>query len=128
METFSTPKAEIRYLEAGILETLIQPFQVLEPEDLHVIVEANQQLAGGKKYGALFVMGHLSSISKEGMLETLKPEFSSDTIARALLADSAGHKLIGEFYLKLGKPGSETKLFTDRNEAINWLRSKVRHQ
>ncbi len=43
--------------------------------------------------------------------------------AEAYITSSIGHKLIGNFYLKLNKPGRPTRLFTNKNEAIKWLRT-----
>ncbi len=43
--------------------------------------------------------------------------------AEAYITSSLGHKLIGNFYLKLNKPHRPTQLFTDINEAVKWLKT-----
>jgi len=43
--------------------------------------------------------------------------------ATALLIGSAVSRTIGNFFLGLNKPITPTKLFTDPQEAIKWLRT-----
>lgn len=43
--------------------------------------------------------------------------------ADAFMINSPAMKLIANFYLKINKPERPTKMFTDENEAINWLKT-----
>lgn len=41
----------------------------------------------------------------------------------AILLGSAITKILGNIFIRFGKPPFETKLFTDRNKAIDWLKT-----
>jgi len=43
--------------------------------------------------------------------------------AEAYLTKTIGHKIIGNVYMKFNKPGRPTKIFTDKDEAIKWLKT-----
>lgn len=43
--------------------------------------------------------------------------------AEAYIATNIGHKIIGNFYLKLNKPGRPTKIFSNEDDAIAWLKT-----
>lgn len=43
--------------------------------------------------------------------------------ADAYIATNVGHSIIGNFYLKINKPGRPTKMFTKQDDAIQWLRT-----
>ena len=43
--------------------------------------------------------------------------------ADAYIASYTGHALIGNFYLKLNKPGRPTQIFTNQDDAIAWLKT-----
>jgi hypothetical protein len=43
--------------------------------------------------------------------------------ADAYVTSTIGHTLIGNFYLKINKPGRPTKMFTKQDDAIEWLKT-----
>lgn len=48
------------------------------------------------------------------------------TIADAIVISSQAHDLVSNFYVKFNKPVKPTKIFTDRNKAIEWLLEEKR--
>jgi hypothetical protein len=42
--------------------------------------------------------------------------------AEAYVTATIGHKIIGNFYLKINKPGRPTKIFANQGDAIEWLK------
>jgi hypothetical protein len=43
--------------------------------------------------------------------------------AEAFMIGSTGLKLIANFYLKINKPERPTRMFTDEEEAVTWLKT-----
>lgn len=43
--------------------------------------------------------------------------------ADAYLAATLGHKMIGNIYLKFNKPGRPTRVFSQSEDAVEWLRT-----
>ncbi len=119
-------KFEVMLLEDGIIENFIKPMKHVDLVDIVQLKEANKSLANGKPYTVLVVSGHLASISKEAKELTASKEFAQNTIAKALICDSLGSKLVVNLYLKINKPYILTKSFTNKNEAVNWLRSHLK--
>lgn len=100
----------------------------IEESDIWAIKKANISLTNGKPYCILVTAGHLSSISKEAKELTASKDFAQNTVAKAFLVDSLGHKIVGNLYLKINKPHIKTKVFTNRELAIDWLRSQIRNK
>lgn len=119
----TTEKTEVHLLEPGIIENIVKPGASIEAEDIQQLKEKNVELSHGEKYVVLVSSGHLSSISKEARELTASKEFAQNTLAKALLVESLGHRIVGQFYLKINKPHIKTRLFTDRTIALIWLRN-----
>lgn len=43
--------------------------------------------------------------------------------AEAYLTKTIGHRIIGNVYLKFNKPGRPTRIFTNKEDAIMWLKT-----
>jgi hypothetical protein len=84
------------------------------------------------------VMGQMIQYRKAPLLITLdefaippvdarvfwaKKEACPYASADAYIATNIGHSIIGNFYLKINKPGRPTKIFTNEDDAIAWLRT-----
>jgi hypothetical protein len=84
------------------------------------------------------VMGRMLNYQKVPLLITLD-EFAIPSVetrefwaekescpyasADAYLTTNLGHRIIGNVYLKINKPGRPTKIFTSEENAIEWLKS-----
>jgi hypothetical protein len=121
----SNTRFEIRLLESGIIENIIKEGVHVEKQDVQELKEANQGLAGGEKYAVLISPHYLSTFSKEARELTASFEFAMDTVASAIIVDNMGHRLVGEFYLQVNKPHINTKLFSNKEDAIDWLRLQL---
>jgi hypothetical protein len=53
-------------------------------------------------------------------------DYSDKAIAKALLIENLGHRLVGNFYMRVIKPAMKTKIFTDREKALEWLREVIK--
>ena len=84
------------------------------------------------------VMGKMLNYKKAPLLITLdefaippvetrefwaKKESCPYASADAYVAVNLGHKIIGSVYLKLNKPGRPTKIFTNEENAVEWLKT-----
>jgi hypothetical protein len=62
-------------------------------------------------------------ITREAREYYAGPEISQHRVAEALLINSMAARLTANFYLKVNKPVTPTRLFTDEQKAIEWLRT-----
>ncbi|MBS1636860.1 MAG: hypothetical protein JST26_13165 [Bacteroidetes bacterium] len=127
-DNLTSEKTEVLILEPGIIENIVKPGAIIETEDIRLLKEKNERLSKGKKYAVLVTSGHLSSITKEARELVASKEFAQNTMAKALLIESLGHRIVGNFYLRINKPHIKTRLFADRDVAILWLKSVVNEQ
>lgn len=118
-------KFNLTLVEAGIIENYIKPGVLIEAADAWELKRQNLLLAEQKEYCVIVVSGHLSSVSKEAREVVASREFVVKTKAKALIVDSLGHRIVGNFYLSVNKPYIKTKIFSDRSEALKWLRIQL---
>ena len=121
-----TSKYEVVLLEDGIVENFIKPGATMEPEDVTALKQHNFETAGNKPYVILVIPGELITFTKEARELAASKEFIEAAMAKALLINSIGNKIMGNFYLKVNKPYIKTKIFSDREKALTWLRSFIK--
>ena len=120
-----TTKFKATMIEPGLIENYIKPGVNIDVADAWEIKKSNLELSIGNNYAVLVFSGHLSSVSKGAREVVASRQFVGKTIAKALLVDSLGHRIVGNFYLTVNKPLITTKIFTDRETALNWLRAQI---
>jgi thiamine pyrophosphokinase len=62
--------------------------------------------------------------SKEARKLSATKEYSDHIAAVAVMTNHISTKLVLDLYLKIDKPVTLTKAFTDRNLALKWLEEK----
>jgi hypothetical protein len=115
---------EARILEEGVVENILKEGVTLDAQMAWDIKSSNMQLMGGKKYKVLLKAHYLSEVTREAREIVASEKFTMDTIAMALMAESTGHRIVGNFFLTINKPVTKTALFTDQEKAMNWLREQ----
>ncbi|MEO6302581.1 MAG: hypothetical protein ABIP51_05375 [Bacteroidia bacterium] len=121
-----TEKFEITLLEKGIIENHVFPQITIDAPDILEIKKYNLALAQNNPYVVLVTSRHLSGVTKAAMELTARKDFAEQTIGKALLIESTGHKIVGNFYLRVNKPYIKTKIFSDREKAMEWLRGFIK--
>lgn len=121
----TTSKFEVTLLENGIVENYIKAGIVVEAEDLEELKKISSDLAGHKPYMILVTSGELASFSKEARELSASKAFITNAEAKAIVVDSIAKKIIGNFYLKVNKPYLQTRLFSDREKALEWLKGLI---
>jgi len=87
-------------------------------------IDAQESVRDGlnkAKIRVLIDMTAVTEISKEARDYFANERTASVQRATALLIGSPVSRVIGNFFLGLNKPISPTRLFTDSEEAIQWL-------
>lgn len=121
-----TEKVEVVKLEDRIVENIILESVHVDVDIVNLLKEANLKLMGDCKYCVLISSQFLASISKEARELAASKEFRKNTIAKALLISSIGHKIVGNFYLQVNKPVTKTRIFSDREKALEWLKEQLK--
>ena len=121
-----TSKCRVSLVGQGIIENRILDGHQMEVEDVLELKQANIQLSEGKPYAVLVTFGHLTEVSKESRELIASKDFVKNTVAKALLVNNIGHRLVGNFYLSVNRPAIRTHVFTNREQAIEWLSTELK--
>jgi|SRR3954463_3256459 len=124
MKTIQTKVAIISYNTIErIVNMKILDGAEIELENAIQNEEAVKQLTNGEKH--LLVVDARSIdvyVSKEARAYSAnKP--SDLCIAKAFIINSTANRLIGNFYINFNKPKAPTKLFSNEEKAVEWLKS-----
>ena len=91
-------------------------------QDAKEILEISMKLNRGKQYPMLIDARQVKSISPKARKYNSGQEASTVYTVAAVLIGSPVSRMIANFVLKFNKPLMPTKLFTDENQAIVWLK------
>lgn len=124
MKKIVTRTAEIVLGDDGIIRKKILDDVDIEEADIIENQQAVLALTGNAPY-VIVTDGREANvrISHEARQYVAGPVVSQYRIAEALLIDSMASRITANFYLRVNKPISPTRLFTDEQKALEWLRT-----
>lgn len=114
---------EISLQEEGIIRYEIDNVDEITKDDLEEYFEAVKNLGGGKSFCNLVLLKKFISVGTEARKVAASEENNKYTIADAFVTDSVALKIVGNFYIRYDKPVRPTKLFTNEEDALKWLRT-----
>lgn len=108
----------------GIIELKWDPvLQEITKETLIEVKEYIGELSNGKKVPVLVATCDFLSITAEARAYSASDEGQEYTLANAVLIDNMAKSMAFNIYLKINKPQTPTRSFSDREKAIEWLLS-----
>ena len=125
MKEIITKTEHIKVCDSGIVVCTVNQSAYMELEDGIENLNAIRKISKGVRVPVL-----VDIISSKGASKKCREYYASDEAAEiqtacALLIKSPLSKLIGNFFIGLNKTVFPTKLFTDKTEAINWLKTQL---
>jgi hypothetical protein len=108
--------------EDKICYTVVRANAVVELQDAIENTIAIKEISGDKIYPILVNLKLINSISREARDHFAMHNRTPGVSAIAMLIKSPGSRIIGNFFLGLNKPVVPTKLFTQKEKAIEWLK------
>lgn len=97
----------------------------IDEVDISEMKIINRQLVPQGKYALMICASDPFQITSEARKLSSSKDFSADRIALALVSDSSANKFMGNFFINFNKPLNPTKIFTNEQEAINWLNNEI---
>ena len=123
MNETRTRTASIFLDEDGILNIVMHPRVKVDYEDALDNYLAARHISGNTKVLKLIHSKVQWSIDKKAKDFLNRKEVADQTIARAILKGSAFSKMLETFFVSVSKPSIPVKVFTDEEEAREWLLS-----
>lgn len=111
----------ITKLDEHLVENKFHSGAAVDVEEILKIKQANESLFLDQKYAVLAIASEFSTITRDAQALMASKAFVKNTVAKAILVQYLGQKIMGNFYLNFNKPHIKTKIFTDREKAIEWL-------
>jgi len=98
--------------------------EFFELEDIKEIHEANLKLSNGKPFCVLLdtSKGHFSVSPKANEL-LASTEYAKTRRATAMVVNSLATKMAAYFFIRFNKPPTPTRVFTQAEEALKWLKT-----
>lgn len=123
LDKIKTTIGNISLQEEGIIRYEIDGVDEITKDNLIEYFEAVENLGKGKSFCNLVLLNKFVSVGSEARKVAASEENNRYTIADAFVTDSVALKLVGNFYMRYDKPVRPTKLFTNEEEALTWLRT-----
>lgn len=118
--------AKIEFNSALRLVT-ISPFEgtTIDAEEYRDQFKAAQQLTNGVPAGVLIKTAPFLNVTKAAREESLKPEHLKYILAQAIVVENLANRIVGNFYIRFHQPSVPTKLFSNQEDALQWLHTKL---
>lgn len=106
--------------ENGVGQMHFKDGIILDVPEQMVHLEALIKIADGKKMPFVVTAGKHVNITPEARDNAILIEDISPVAATAVVVQNLAYRLIADFYLKINKPKTPYKVFTDEKAAFDW--------
>lgn len=119
-------KITMRLYDNGIMNVIFGDNCYIDLHDLTEVMEWMKEVGHGRMFVNLMEGAYNTDLAPEVREFGASSNQNKYTIADAMVISSDAHKIVTNFYLVFNKPVKPTKIFTDRNKAIEWLLEEKR--
>lgn len=114
----------INEIKDQIVENTIFDNITIDAEDAMELVYYSRKLMGNKKFSLLVNTGRNITVTKDAWTIFNQKKNEDHILYKALVIKSPLYYFLSEIYYSINKPRVKTKIFTDRDQALNWLQKK----
>jgi hypothetical protein len=121
-----TNSAFISLIEEVVLVVKVKENMEIDVPQMWENYNATLQLCPKGDFPVLFETEDFVTITKEARELGASKEMAKDACAMAIMINSMAIRIFANFFIKFNKPMRPTKLFTDRDAAILWLKEQYK--
>ena len=107
----------------GIIQIDMKADNTLQLVDAKQMVNAFAEISGGKKYPLLFIAGDFALASPAARKYASGIEANQYTLASVFVVKNSIQKIMGNAYISFNKPITPTKIMTNQESAVAWLKT-----
>lgn len=122
LPAFKNEKFEIFVLTPNIFKLKPTKGIELDVQDGYEMRNVFTELSNGNTFAVLTDASNFFSTTSELRQLLASKEFTNLRFATAIVTQSMANKIIGNFFIKVNKPASPTKLFSSEELALEWLK------
>ncbi|MEM9389116.1 MAG: hypothetical protein AAGA02_01510 [Bacteroidota bacterium] len=119
MKTKKTAYLKLSIID-GILHCNYDKQDVVDLNKAKIMVSERVAFCEEKTWPHLFDISSLKKITKDAR-DYLADEGNRYVTASAIIVNSPVLKMIANFFITVNRPKSPTRMFTNKNSALNWL-------
>lgn len=121
---FETENTSSEFIDDYLLHIKIKEFKELQLSDYKEIKQWVKETIVDKKIVNLLEFNPGSSSSRESREYASSKNGNNLNIGAAIVVNNLGQQLIGDYYLKINKPLNPTKIFSNKEKALSWIKSQ----
>ncbi len=119
---FKETKYVTMFIHEGIYQATFKPLDTLGIEIAAATVQDRLDFFNKTACPCLFDITAVKQTTKEAR-DFMATEGNQLVLASAMIVTSPMLKMMANFYILVNKPTNPTRLFTDRESGLNWLRT-----
>ncbi len=119
------PEVIINCRSDGIIHVNFKEGTEVNVELQNNLLEIYLKICGNERRPFIFSALNNVTFTREARENSIKIEPRYPGIAMAIVADSVAYRLIANFYLKINKPKTPSKIFKDIPSAVEWLKGFI---
>lgn len=120
--TINTPSANVFLKDRNMVVVKYKPNVNVGLNEMIAIHEAERKITQEKKHVVLLDARGYIIISDSARRYGASEKPARYRKAAALLVNTAGVRILGNFYLTFNKPKVPTRMFTEERKAVEWLK------
>ncbi|WP_439882015.1 DUF7793 family protein [Pontibacter sp. MBLB2868] len=118
-EVKETPYIKM-FVKDGILHFYYKEIENMDLDMAKACVKDRKEFTNNKSYPCLVDVVMLKNSTKEAR-DYFADEGNEGIKANAILVSSSAVKMMTNFYIMVNKPKNPTRMFTDKDSALEWL-------
>jgi hypothetical protein len=122
LPTIETSVSVLTIHENGIGQMHFKDGIILDVPEQMEHLNALIQITNGKKTPFIVTAGKHVNITPQARNNAIVIEDDSPVCATAVVVQNLAYRLIADFYMKINKPKTPYKVFTDQKAAFEWCR------
>lgn len=107
----------------GIIQIFMKPNLTMNLNDGKQMVEALNTIGEGRKFPLLFIAGSFTLANTEARQYAASEEANRYTLASAFVVNNIAQKLMGQAYVSFNHPITPTRIVTNEEGAVTWLKT-----
>jgi hypothetical protein len=125
IETITTEEGTVNVYENGLLESIINEGAFIDVQYIRDGKTKLEKHGSGRKFYVISNGAGFYRISKQARVLAASKDYAEHIAAVAVITNHVSIRYVLDLYLKLDKPASPTKAFTDKQKALDWLLGKM---
>lgn len=110
------------WLDEGVLNATFSRNLVISLDLAQKLVDMRLTFCEGKSYPVLMDISYIASVDTASRKYLSSEKAMQHILAGGFLCQSLVSKLIGNIFVRIDRPKIPTRIFTDRNKAVTWLK------